>query len=99
MILVMAEHPLHIPSGRLLLFERDPLKRDYFQKYVLGILWRGLSEEEKQDRFLEVVEHRHAQSNGPGTEKCSRRWTSSDATTLSSQGGAVSPPRNRSTSS
>ena len=56
-------------TGRLLLFERDPGKRYYFEKYVLDILWRALSEEEKQQRLLEVLERRRAQSEGapPGT--------------------------------
>jgi len=65
----MADDPGRIPSARLLLFERDPGKRYYFEKYVLDILWRGLSEEEKQQRLLEVVERRRAQSEGapPGT--------------------------------
>jgi len=45
-------------TARLLLFERDPGKRHYFHKYVLGILWRGLSEEEKHHRLLEALRHR-----------------------------------------
>ena len=45
----------HIPGA-------DPLKRHYFQKYVLGILCRGLSEEEKQQRVLEALRRRRARS-------------------------------------
>jgi hypothetical protein len=45
-------------TGRLLLFEPDPLKRHYFHKYVLGILWRGLSDAGKQQRLASVVQQR-----------------------------------------
>ena len=67
----MIEHLEHSSSARLLLFERDPLKRHYFQKYVLGIIWRGLSEEEQQQRLAEVLERRRARSEGapPDTPK------------------------------
>ena len=65
----MSDDSGHHSTARLLLFERDPGKRHYFQKYVLGILWRGLSEEEKEQRALEAVKHRRARAGGGITEE------------------------------
>jgi hypothetical protein len=52
-----------VTERRLLLFERDPGKRYYFEKYVLGILWRGLSEEEKEQRVVDALRRRRAHSD------------------------------------
>ena len=65
----MSETPPRMPPGRLLLFERDPAKRHYFQKYILGILWCGLSEEEKHYRLLEAVKQRRAEAREGVTEE------------------------------
>jgi hypothetical protein len=48
-------------TGRLLLFDPDPVKRHYFQKYVLGVMWRRLSEAERQERIA-AIGFRHAES-------------------------------------
>jgi hypothetical protein len=45
-------------KGRLLLFEPDPGRRYHFRKYVEGILWRGVSETERDKRIVETVSQR-----------------------------------------
>jgi hypothetical protein len=45
-------------TGRLLLFEPDPVKRHYFRKYVLGVIWRRLSEAERQERIAAIIRER-----------------------------------------
>jgi hypothetical protein len=55
--------------GRLLLFEPDPVKRHYFRKYVRGVIWRRLSEAERQERIAAIIRERRnrAHTVGPTT--------------------------------
>ena len=52
----MSESPAE--RGRLLPFEPDRGKRYHFRKYVEGILWRGISETERERRILETMSRR-----------------------------------------
>ena len=58
----MAEQARDIRRGRLLLLEADAVRRHYYSKYVVGILWRGLSDEEREQRIMDVVRQRGASS-------------------------------------
>jgi hypothetical protein len=58
----MAEQPKDIERGRLLLFEPDAARRHYYSKYVVGILWRGLNEGEKEQPIMDVLRQRRASS-------------------------------------
>ena len=60
----MAEQARDIRRGRLLLLEADAVRRHYYSKYVVGILWRGLSDEEKEQRIMDVLRQRGASSRG-----------------------------------
>ena len=65
----MSERPPQAPRARLLLFERDPGKRYHFEKYVVGIICRGLTDEERQQRVLEAVKHGGSQSSEAVTDE------------------------------
>jgi hypothetical protein len=60
----MAEQAKGIKRGRLLLFEPDAARRHYYSKYVLGILWRGLTAEEREQRIMDVLRQRRAAYEG-----------------------------------
>lgn len=60
----MVEQKRYIRRGRLLLFEPDAARRHYYSKYVVGILWRGLSDEEREQRIMGVLRQRGASSRG-----------------------------------
>ena len=60
----MVEQARCIRRGRLLLFEADAARRHYYSKYMVGILWRGLSDEEREQRIMGILGQRGASSRG-----------------------------------
>ena len=54
----MSEQGKSVQRGRLLLFEAGAAKRHYYKKYVVGDIWRGLTESEKEQRIRDVLRAR-----------------------------------------